>query len=48
MAKGNRDSSEEEDTFQSDQLEEVTEDDGSIDLDVWIALNSFIVGRLWE
>ena len=48
MAKENRDSSEEEDTFQSDQLEEVTEDDGSIDMDVWIAFNSFIVGRLWE
>lgn len=48
MAKGNRDSSEEEDSFQSDQLEEVTEDDGSIDMDVWIALNYFIVGRLWE
>ena len=48
MAKENRDSSEEEDSFQSDQLEEVTEDDGSIDLDVWIVLNSFIVGRLWE
>ena len=48
MAKENRDSSEEENTFQSDQLEEVTEDDGSIDLDVWNALNSFIVGRLWE
>lgn len=46
MAKGNRDSSEEEDSFQSDQLEEVTEDDGSIDMDVWIALNYFIVGRL--
>ena len=48
MAKENRDSSEEEDSFQSDQLEEVTEDDGSIDLDVWIVLDSFIVGRLWE
>ena len=48
MAKENRDSSEEEDSFQSDQLEEVTEDDGSIDLDVWNALDFFIVGRLWE
>ena len=48
MTKGNRDSSEEEDSFQSDQLEEVTEDDGSVDMDVWIGLNSFIVGRLWE
>ena len=46
MAKGNRDSSEEEDSLPSDQLEEVTEDDGSVDMDVWIAFNSFIVGRL--
>ena len=48
MAKGNRDSSEEEDSFPSDQLEEVTEDSGSSEEDVWIALNSFIVGSLRE
>ena len=46
MAKKENESTDGEYSSQGNQVEEDTEDDGYNEEDVWIALNSFIIGRL--
>lgn len=48
MAKKENESTDGEYSSQGNQVEEDTEEDGYNEEDVWIALNSFIVGRLWQ